>query len=42
MNYDNEDQNSWHKKKEDLQFNEMTQQENQDSQWKMNLFDQNQ
>ena len=42
MNCDNEDWNSWHKKKENLQFSKMIWQENQDSWWKMNLFNQNQ
>ena len=42
MNHNNEDQDSWHKKKEDLQSDETTWQEDQDSWWKMSLFDQNQ
>ena len=42
MNHDNEDWDSWHKKKEDLQSDETIWQEDQDSQQKMSLFDQNQ
>ena len=42
MNHSNEDWDSWHKKKENLQSSETIWQENQDSWWKMNLFDQNQ
>ena len=42
MNHSNEDQDSWHKKKKDLQSDETIWQEDQDSWQKMNLFDQNQ
>ena len=42
MNCDNESQDSWHKKKEDLQSSEMIWQEDQDSWWKISLFNQNQ
>ena len=42
MNHSNEDQDTWHKKKKNLQSSEMIWQEDQDSQWKISLFDQNQ
>ena len=44
MNHDNEDWDSWHKKKKNLQSSKIIWQEDQDqdSQQKMNLFDQNQ
>ena len=42
MNHSNESQDSWHKKKKDLQSDETIWQEDQDSQQKMSLFDQNQ
>ena len=43
MNCDNEDWDTWHKKKEDLQSNwTINWQKDQNSQQKMNLFDQSQ
>ena len=44
MNHSNEDQDSWYKKKKDLQSSKTIQEEDQDqdSQQKMNLLDQNQ
>ena len=43
MNHDNEDWDTWHKKKEDLQFSWMINwQKDQNSQQKMSLFDQSQ
>ncbi len=44
MNHDNKDQDSWHKKKKDLQSSKIIWQEDQDqdSWWKMSLLDQNQ